>query len=147
MNAKRLIKLAEHLENGRPGGHKKFDFTVIHQNHGTEKHCGSVGCAMGELPVVFPSYWKFAVDEDPDEDWGVAVIPKTENHSWFSYPEVAEFFGIDSSEAWGMFCPCYTRWWAPKKNLPSNATAKQVAKSIRQYVAAVKAGKSAENPT
>ena len=54
MNKQNLLRLAAHLENGRPGGHEVFDFRFVHIGEPTEIHCGTRGCALGELPAAFP---------------------------------------------------------------------------------------------
>lgn len=146
---KRFLKLAEHLEQGRPGGHKKFDFSQIHANHGTPKHCGSAGCAMGELPVIYPRLWAFELPSaDPEEakyDF-LRVFLKKNGNPRLIWEDVAEFFGVGYEDAVDLFDPGRFRWWAKKGVvLSGKATAKQVAKSIRQYVAAVKSGKTADN--
>jgi hypothetical protein len=129
----RLLKLADHLEAGRPGGHKKFDFTVIHYNHGDENHCGSVGCALGELPVLFPKSWEFSGEGNYE-----SILFANKN---YNFPAAEEFFGITENDVNDLFVPVQKRWWLRGSWLKKNTTAKAVARSIRTYVAARKAGK------
>jgi hypothetical protein len=141
-----LLKLAEHLENGKLG-HKKFHFNrwnVSKDFGGTPYKCGYMGCAIGECPVLFPRQWKF--------DWlGYPVLrttsdPKTdcERAEYFVMPtsEAAAFFGLeDRGEVEALFLPEKYRPWAPKKELQDSTTKKQVAKSIRKFVEWRESGK------
>ncbi len=67
MNKERLLKLADHLEHGKLG-HKVFDFGVINEFREKEvvkgggftgSACRTVGCALGECPIVWPDEWEF----------------------------------------------------------------------------------------
>lgn len=62
MNKTRLLALADHLESGQLI-HKVFDVGVVNDNRRygpiTPNGCGTHGCAMGEIPAVFPDQWVF----------------------------------------------------------------------------------------
>lgn len=72
-----LLTLAAHLSSGKLG-HKFFNFRVYNAvvEHGKickpgsynftdetceiDGTCGTVGCAIGEAPIVFPNHWEFS---------------------------------------------------------------------------------------
>lgn len=137
LQTKRLLKLADHLEAGRPGGHKKFNFQVWHENHGSKNFCGTAGCAVGEIPVIWPRAAGFTWDEY----WGGEVVGKGALEGLSGIDFAAEFFGIDDVDSECLFAPDVKRWWSPTI-LADKATAKQVSKSVRTYIAARQAGKT-----
>lgn len=112
---KRLIKLAEHLETGKLG-HKRFDFNVY--NNVSEPRCGTAGCAIGECPILFPSYWKWDYSGDP-------ALRRGDSKAY------SAFFEITQEEYKLLFIPSEEPF-----GLPPTATRKQVAKNIRDFVAA-----------
>lgn len=129
----RLEKLATHLESGKLG-HAKFDFSAINE---TRDHaippcgkCGYAGCALGELPIVFPRLWKFGA-------YGHTVLrsPRTmrAQNSGDSFSHSEEFFGLTCGESLGLFSGCNPRPWA-KTDLRPDATRKQVARGIRMFL-------------
>lgn len=129
MNKRRLLKLARHLESGNLG-HKKFDF----DNYNRAKtggyvpyKCGYAGCAIGEMPILFPDEWRF------DNDG----FPVLKGKDVFEMPidSGVEFFEISDGE--------YSHLFVPNNQLPfryggdflsDNATPKQVASNIRAFV-------------
>ena len=129
LGARRLLKLAEHLEKGKLG-HKQFDYSTYHIGPRDKNHCGTAGCAIGECPVVFPRQWKFiqarysdvpilrAIDSDSTEDSG------------------AVFFGLTYKEYEYLFIP-----GTEENPLSENAKRKTVAKHIRNFVTRRLAGK------
>ena len=138
----RLARLAKHLEAGRPGGHAVFDFNVVALAGDAETptgHCGSAGCAIGELPVVWPRYWAF----EPVAADGY-MPPYLLRGDEFTLPRaVAKWFGIPVADVYGLFYPGEERWWNPQR-LSGTASAQDVAAGIRQYIAACAAKKAAE---
>ena len=116
----RLKKLANHLIKGKLG-HTEFNFSVLHelQNH----RYGTMGCAMGELPIVFPKYWGF-------DGSGV----KYEQDSGLG-SDVTSFFGINYLMHQHLFTP-YVQ--IPNlyggKHLTEKATAKQVGNNILAFI-------------
>ena len=112
----RLLRLAKFLEK-LP--RRKFDFaeyvnTAVYRG----KECGTVCCAIGWTPAVFPRMitWD-RIRRETVED-------------------VADrLFGLTVWEASDLFIPVTaSRVWCPK-GLDTNATPKQVARSIRAFVA------------
>ncbi len=131
MNARRLLKLAEHLETGKLG-HKIFDFDHINYGKRDERGCGTNGCAIGELPIVFPRSFKFHTYENIHWDGDLTYIP---NSGLSAFPAAEDFFGISSDETEKLFCPYGNDGEEWGKLLDNGATRKQVAKNIRAFVA------------
>lgn len=128
--ASRLLQLAAHLESGKLG-HDRFDFGTVHDPGGSPKSCGSAGCAMGELPIVFGADWRFGTHEEC-LDYCIAPMWKTpDNDTDF---DVAEFFGIDSQEVLALFYPDDEVEWLDNRMLTADATRYEVADSIRRFV-------------
>lgn len=138
----RLEKLATHLETGKLG-HKKFAFDKLH--HTFEEYdqkpvdgfCGSVGCAMGELPIVFPRQFKYEANADDES----VVARRGEYISELDFEKaVMSFFKITKSELEGLFYPadwfCHEHVHAPWNKTPitARATKKQVARGIRRFI-------------
>lgn len=125
MNAERLLKLAEHLESGRLG-HKQFDFTVYTSGKRRGNGCGTAGCALGECPVVWPDAWTFR------DGTIVSAVPLL-RESDDTDTSAVTWFGISIAECLGLFYPYKNVPWGNR--LSGDATASQVARSIRQFVA------------
>lgn len=120
----RLLKLAEHLEKGKLG-HKKFDFAVYNCGEEDKRGCGTNGCAIGELPILFPRKWKFDFFGNPRLKIGSAS----------EMADGKEFFNLDNDEYNHLFVPQYqTPHLFGGKYLGDNATRKQVAKNIRSFI-------------
>ena len=123
---KRLLKLANHLLKGKLG-HKRFDFSVFNQHYKSNNLCGSRGCALGEMPIVWPKQWRFTGD-------GVTCVPRgcityVNKVKWLSlsyYDYEYLFFpdnGIKKMTSLGL-----------KESLPKYSTKKQVANNIIQFI-------------
>lgn len=127
MNRERLQKLAEHLESGKLA-HKKFD--IKYYNVGDETgpfplkgQCGTVGCALGECPAVWPELWRWTTN-------GVILTGSVESFSGDEYDGLsagAEFFEIPFSQSRSLFMP--------SGYLHEEVTALDVAKKIRGLLA------------
>jgi hypothetical protein len=115
LHRKRLEKLATHLEKGKLG-HDKFYFGSYFK----VTPCGTVACALGECPTVFPGDWMM--------DGSAPRIVYA--HSTISSAE--KFFGLSLSATDHLFYPNHQN---PKRHggklLKSTATRKQVAANIR----------------
>lgn len=126
MNKDRLLKLADFLET-LPD--EKFDFRkYVKKDDGL---CGTVCCAIGWCPAVFPNEWYW--ERCPDADWVVVVLRK-------GFRDIGlagmEFFDVSIGDYERMFIPLSTRHRSrPGSGLPSTATAKRVAAGIREFVA------------
>lgn len=125
MNKERLLKLVEHLEQGKLG-HDKFDFTHIHSEN--RHKCGTSGCALGELPFVFPE--QFRLDR---ECCGVTYLYSKEMYSEFTL--AAKWFDISYNESSFLFSPNDDND-TDINLLKSSATKEQVAQHIREFVKA-----------
>ena len=132
MNAiqrKRLLKLADFLEQLPP---QKFDFGVIVTEgakpmlealKAREESCGTVACAIGWMPAVFPRLTKWKRSRS-----GLGLVVGLKDTSKYRNFEVAErFFGISKDDARYLFNP-------GDSVLSYDASAKQVAKHIRSFV-------------
>lgn len=102
-----LEQLSKHVRDGALG-HKVFDFNVVNGNLLVDapppvNKCGTNGCAMGELPIIFPERWRF------NEAADVALFPgelATLRDDGQDLPgQVAHFFGLWRDEVWALFFP------------------------------------------
>lgn len=129
MNAKRLLKLADFL-NVLPK--EKFNYGVVVMGDDLPRKtfdCGSVACAMGWTPVVFPRLAKYVKHENGD----VEIALCTSRYAQ-SYPEVAEeLFDIPSHIAVGLFA-AGNQHVVHEESLDFDASPKQVASLIRRFV-------------
>lgn len=115
MNKERLMKIVEHLRHGKLG-HKVFDFSHINvdvTDNGSitpaNGHCGTNGCAMGELPIIWPDQFKFDI---------VASLTYGTKR-WLE---------LTNDEMDYLFYPCSAN------GLYVDSTKEQVADNIEQYV-------------
>lgn len=125
IHIRRLEKLATHLESGKLG-HKKFDFSQY--NDSLTDKCGTAGCAIGELPILFPRSWKF-------DDLGYPKL--RDSGSFIITNDVMDYFEITEEEAHRLFYPIDEEDVELSPNgsvLPLSATRKQVAKGIRKFL-------------
>jgi len=128
MNKARLLKLAEHLERGELG-HDQFDFSLVTFGPTKPNGCGSNGCAIGELPMVFDE-WKYQCDGSIRR---LSFNGKsTEYGPW---EDVESFFDIDSDASDHLFLPEEQNVAAfGGEYLEVDATRQQVAFNIRAFV-------------
>lgn len=132
----RLLKLANHLENWRKDkkvGHKEFNFSTISTSESTDV-CGSAGCAVGELPVVFPRHFKY----DKIGEEAIAPVLKKDN-DLIDFAAAEVFFDLEKDDVYGLFAPnsqqSLSNYYETLfKSLPAYATPKQVARNIRKFV-------------
>jgi hypothetical protein len=129
MNKQRLEKLAAFLDT-LPA--KKFRYDVIVRTTETTPSldCGTIACAMGWLPVVFPRSWKW--EKNVFNDW--ELNRKTKNNYLlsscdFTLTNVAKWFNITKDEAFMLFYPI-----SMQNKLTDNARPKTVAKHIRKFI-------------
>lgn len=91
--------------------------------------CGTVACAWGWAPHVFPRLLEWRA--------GTPMIrARAVCGPW--YWNASDFFGLNTREVLHLFSPGQVPW--NKGPVYRNATPKQVAASIRRYVAWKKAG-------
>lgn len=95
----RLIQLADHLEKGRMG-HREFDFTHINLGfpYGQRHTCGTSGCAIGEMPIVWPDVWEFV-------DAGIPTVNMKGQITSNWRDNVEAWFGIDRAQCNLLFMP------------------------------------------
>lgn len=116
INFERLEKLATFLDVLPP---KKFWFGTLISDMDS-KGCGTVCCAIGWTPKVFPELVRWG-------SFGVETMNGALNFS-----SVSEFlFGLDTLQTDCLFDPHCPR----ECPLPRTATAKQVAAHIRKFIA------------
>lgn len=122
MNTERLLKLASFLRKLPP---ERFDFGKVVQ-HETPR-CGTIGCAIGWTPAVFPDLVEWSkVHADG--------LKLNQDPSLHYYEEIAgDLFGMDYCDAMDLFTPMNQRQLG-LKNLDWDATPYQVADLIEQYV-------------
>lgn len=124
----RLLKLADFLDK-LP--RKKFDYsTVVNGTDIPRKtlDCGSMSCAIGWCPVVFPKLVRY------DKGFfGKNLVRPIGGPGDFMASSRA-LFGLGVEETSGLFQP-RDQHLIGEKNLPNAATPKQVAKLIRRFVA------------
>src|SRR3990167_2498011 len=141
----RLLKLAAFLDKMKPS---KFDYSTIY-----DTNCKTTGCAMGWCPVVFPGSFQYGqapferntrYDDDGKKvvvlSYGVCLKSKPIKTPKFesSMRSARTFFGLTMDEAEALFASFNDEWDEEKlpglKVLGLNATAKQVASHIRNFV-------------
>lgn len=119
----RLEKLADHLESGKLG-HDQFFFGTWH-NDRDYAFCGTAGCAVGELPFLFP------------DDWGIDGKYPILRVAPDLAPEDAamSFFDLGVDEVEHLFIPELqdTDVYGGEFLLVS-ATKEQVASNIREFL-------------
>ena len=127
--ASRLGRLSEYLKT-LPVSAWDFARTVtqLDPNDG----CGTICCAIGWLPMLWPEHWSWIrpIGAEPDE---IRIRYATNPRRTFL--DVADFFRITTVEALTLFAP--NRQAAPWNDAPleATATAKDVARSIDRFLA------------
>lgn len=122
MNTQRLLEMAQHLESGVLR-HKIFDFSQVNDTY--DSQCGTLGCAMGELPVVYPKIWKYKS----------GMVYLIQDSSGFMGKDIRVWFDLSQEEKLHIFYPKQQR---PEKyggeHLNENATRYQIAENIRAFI-------------
>ena len=120
----RLRKLADFLDKLQ---RSHFDFAIVRGKYSPfpGNDCGTVGCAIGWCPTVFPKACHINVA-------GQAVRIDGRYRSYFAAG--ARLFGMSDDDAYHLFTP---REPSPAtgRDLSYFATHKQVARRIRTYAA------------
>jgi len=122
MHLERLHILYEHLKHGKLG-HKKFDFSDYNVGFTSPNTCGTVGCAIGECPVIWDE-WSFRAGGMPLLDHLFTTTASGE--SWFgvTYDEYCHLFIPDNQVAY-----CFGG-----EDLGESATRYQVADNIKAFI-------------
>jgi hypothetical protein len=120
----RLEKLADHLLNGKLG-HQQFDFAFYNRNFDDGfQSCGTAGCAMGELPIVWPDKFRFSgnsIEDITSPDMGTTSVGKV-------------WFGLNTYQYDNLFMPNFLGIRFSKKELDVLATKEDVAENILAFV-------------
>lgn len=133
VNVKKLRKLAAFLDKLKPS---HFDFNVVRREcpKTSDNRCGTVGCAIGWTPNVFPKDVKIL----PKNAYGLQLqmggAPVSDCSGYNAYDTVAErLFNMPIEDAHKLFTPDEE---SPVDGdmLSEDATPKEVAKRIRAYV-------------
>lgn len=139
MNAERLLTLAAHLKSDRRG-HKIFDFRFVTSGlRDEERHgCGTAGCALGELPVVWPDAWDFG-EPLTTMSFNYSVRLKSQDWSYAcglsAHSGACEWFELSEDEVSALFyANKILAGISPIQALPNSATAKQVADRFIAFV-------------
>lgn len=132
MEAEKLMKLARHLVNVSPSS---FDFKVIVQGSAIptqEDNCGTMACALGNLPFVFPERFEYLLSE-----MGRVKVHDKENYillEYLTYVEpVCSFFDLSAIEVLGLFS-AYEQHEIGLAELSDTASPLEVAQNIASYV-------------
>lgn len=127
---KRLLALYDHMRQPQKKlAHKKFSFSYFNctfPNGNVDKNgCGTCGCMAGELPAIFPKYWK----------WRPGGLVYTESDEK-ELPALKEFFGLTVSEAAHLFLPGYQSTYIDKKTqmMGKYSTKRQVVANLRRFL-------------
>ena len=121
----RLRELANHLIAGQLH-HNKFNFGILSMKYET---CGSVGCAMGELPQIFPDDFEYDFECKATDTIVSKVMHKK---SEITDVGVAKFFQISDKAFYHLFYPkSQKKQWG--KTLDYDATKEEVAENILKY--------------
>ena len=121
----RLLKLADFLDN-LP--RKQFNFGDVVEKFDEKKNCGTICCAVGWCPTVFPRQWNWITE------YGDFYVRTKGSKTGDWTKDAEEFFGIGYADVTNLFFPNSEIPWARNTRLRNNATPKQVAKSIRQFL-------------
>lgn len=134
MNAERLLRSAEHLLS--PERKRAFSLSVWNDapdgEYG-EDGCGTVGCVVGDLPILYPEEWHYDPYSELDPtlvDPQAYGLPKLVGDDPL-YHAMA-WFDIDREDAEWLFVPSR---WSDKDQHPHGVDAETVAERIREFVA------------
>ena len=101
---------------------KKFNFRRVVTQY--EDGCGTVCCAIGWLPKVFPRKWGWGINP-----WSVMDIFDKSQGYYSGHSGTMAFFNLSLGQYAYLFLPNYN-----SKSLSVNTTAKIVARRIRKFV-------------
>jgi hypothetical protein len=78
-----------------------FDFGIVYR----EYDCGSAGCKIGELPLVFPDDFVFVNGLRVEDESLSRQVQLKDRDTWSSFEAAEKFFGLTSSQAQHLFSP------------------------------------------
>lgn len=124
VNIKRLLKLADFLDK-LP--RKSFDFSCTRE----ERSCGSVGCAIGWTPNVFPRLVAMTGGDWPM--FGMKIRDGGDVECYLDYDDLgAELFNMPAKHSSRLFTPGQASP-ADGRRLSASSRPTTVAKRIRVY--------------
>jgi hypothetical protein len=129
VHAARLKKLAMHMLIGDLG-HKAFSFEHFNlfpdAYRGRKNKCGTMGCAIGECPIIFKDHWRFS-------KYGSPELISNSKYS-LVIPQTQKFFGLSFDEAGYLFYPYEGDEELPEGRLPASATREEVGINILKFM-------------
>lgn len=135
MNKTKLLKLVDFLKNLSPD---KFDFSEV-VTECDYNNCGTVCCAIGWLPAIFPDEveWRRRVEWDPSE-----TVLADKNGKHLRFGEVAEnIFNIPKELANELFCPdSQQNVHSDLEDVSDYAAPLEVAKMLKHFIKLVEQG-------
>lgn len=140
MNKKRLLKIANHLSSNNLA-HKSFDFSKYNGGEmNPENNCGTHGCAIGELPVIFPNTFFHIKHEIP------SLTEKKNDSAYGRQKKIIDFLDLSWEEYDILFVPSESiKSFIPNFNNKYNtdlqiltdvATPEEVANNIHKFILA-----------
>jgi hypothetical protein len=140
INTKRLLKLAAFLLQ-LPRQKFNYDILAVEASDGLpmlkalaarEQSCGTMACAMGWTPAVFPRLVRFSAPVNDTFNWDTEgrrlEIESCSNPGFGTDGAIKELFGLTQDQADYLFYP------GMGNGLGSDASAKQVARVIIKFV-------------
>ena len=116
----RLLKLATFLETLPPERFDLSGFVIEYKTKGG-RACGTVCCAVGWCPKVFPDHWRWK-----EYTYNDGCIPKLKRNPSGILLDIKAFFGINDADIEYLFMP--------GKYPQGHRNAKYVARRIRSFV-------------
>jgi len=141
---KRLEKLVVHMESGQLA-HPTFDFNVYNRTplynwHNRQKmsssllkrQCDTNGCAIGELPQIFPNAWKWHSGAGINNVTRKKVVDQRTDIQHMAGP----FFGLSDMEYHHLFVPGRQSAGLPGcgRRLKGSARRSTVANHLRKFL-------------
>ena len=123
---KRLLKLCDFLEQLQ---RKDFNFNVVAER----RSCGTIACAVGWTPAVFPRLVKWSPNK---RNKRISIVLADQQRGSHYINVARSLFGLTHRRAENLFSP----WFDIEVGnttisaLGGSATPKQVAKRIRRFV-------------
>lgn len=123
---KRLLKVATFLRTLKP---KQFYFGKFVHSFDVKKECGTVCCAYGWLPKIFPRSWEWR--NNSIATFTECYMPRLKKGPGSINGDSYGFFRISTEDIEFLFYPRDTSYGV----LPHNAKPLTVAKHIEKFVA------------
>lgn len=134
IHKERLIKLYEYMKQHQGKlYHKKFDFGTYFNTCSY----GTCGCMAGELPTIFPKYWRWISQSTIQYLYPIMTQYSPNFH--YVFPNIKSFFGITDSEAHHLFSPgkqlaYIDKYYRNHDVLSTRATKRQVVANLHRFL-------------